>query len=792
MPCRSLALTAQGGVILATLPPAVVSSPKVSWPQLLHEALKGDAQPRTLPKVLVIAFCNIYEFAEEEHFVNCNVSDISRSVEVSASVAGSIGDVEVVPESCFYSVRVAVHHVAGAVGDDSARPSTRRTAGHYRCHIRQGHRWYIADDSIVKESPEPPGFFPRLVFLECSEEFMGNRLLPHCSDDVDSQSVKKRPATSDNVAKKRPAMSDGALPAQKRAREQSEDGREHADVASATSSVVSAAAPQRDNTRAQDRSGRDQCGRVQERDQSGRQRGRVQDRDQSGRKQIRELSPRARRVDVVDIRDLPLKRYMQHLACPESELEPALRSWSERGIMESKLPIPCRLCGVSFTMESEACAHFDVFHGGLKHYREEFLCLEACRPHVVKGEEWRHILANFSEFSTQAAKSWNERQKQRRAPRSRCMSGCCICARSFWSEELTLAPFAGPDSPILNSSSVAKLLSAKRYFEKWPLYLWEELEASSIVLGGELILVNSKRVPDDALEKDKWSPAPWCQDCSRSLWQKSPKMPKFALAAGCFLGRIQKPFRDMHSGNFEQLQKRRGFAHRLLLPIARPISTKVVLQQDESAPADPWAYAFIQKGLRGSCVLLPNASVADANEFPPADLGEAFVAAFVGADSTDLSKAQFGTVHREEFEEQADFLRNHNARYQRSRYNRDVVRNWPAAGESVPAEISNMIVPFGKEEDGIGAMRQKGPAEEVEAESGSAELDESTAWTAALTDVDLSCLPRGWCLRRCIREACSSRAHCRAHDRRGASRASRRWSRTSQRNGARRVAHRLQ
>ena len=98
-------------------------------------------------------------------------------------------------------------------------------------------------------------------------------------------------------------MSDGALPAQECAREQSEDGREHADVASASSSVVPAAsaAPQRDNTRARDRSGRDQCGRVQ---------------DRFGRKQIRELSPRARRVDVVDIRDLPLKRYMQHLACP--------------------------------------------------------------------------------------------------------------------------------------------------------------------------------------------------------------------------------------------------------------------------------------------------------------------------------------------------------------------------------------------------------------------------------------------------------------------------------------------
>ena len=92
------------------------------------------------------------------------------------------------------------------------------------------------------------------------------------------------------------------------------------------------------------------------------------------------------------------------------------------------------------------------------------------------------ILANFSEFSTQAAKSWNERQKERRAPMSRCMSGCCICARSFWSEDLTFAAFAGPDSPIQNAKSVAKLLSPNRYFDKWPVYLWDELKASSILL----------------------------------------------------------------------------------------------------------------------------------------------------------------------------------------------------------------------------------------------------------------------------------------------------------------------
>ena len=177
-----------------------------------------------------------------------------------------------------------------------------------------------------------------------------------------------------------------------------------------------------------------------------------------------------------------MKRYMEHLACEEPEQDPALRPWKDRGIMEPSTPIPCRLCDESFTMESEATAHFNVVHGGLKRYRDEFLCLEGCSQHEVKGQEWRHILANFAEFSTQAAKSWDQRQKQRRAPMSRCMSGCCICARSFWSEDLTFAAFAGPESPIQNAKSVAKLLSSKRYFEKWPLYLWDELKASSILL----------------------------------------------------------------------------------------------------------------------------------------------------------------------------------------------------------------------------------------------------------------------------------------------------------------------
>ena len=109
------------------------------------------------------------------------------------------------------------------------------------------------------------------------------------------------------------------------------------------------------------------------------------------------------------------------------------------------------------------------------------------------------------------------------------------------------------------------------------------------------------------------------------------------------------------------MKYRRGFAHRMLLAIARPICTRVILQESSEDPVDPWAHAFIQKGLLGSCVVVPNAAPENKQSFPPEHLGEAFVAAFVGAVGTDLSKAQFGRIHREEFKEQSAYMRAHNS-----------------------------------------------------------------------------------------------------------------------------------
>ena len=95
-------------------------------------------------------------------------------------------------------------------------------------------------------------------------------------------------------------------------------------------------------------------------------------------------------------------------------------------------------------------------------------------------------------------------------------------------------PIIGPDSRIQNQKAVRKLLSTERDHERWPLYPWSELRSSSIVFGGELILVHTKVVPPEALQEDVCAPIPWCKDCSSSLFQKSPVMPMFALAAGLF------------------------------------------------------------------------------------------------------------------------------------------------------------------------------------------------------------------------------------------------------------------
>ena len=50
---------------------------------------------------------------------------------------------------------------------------------------------------------------------------------------------------------------------------------------------------------------------------------------------------------------------------------------------------------MSFSCREDFLSHVDAEHGGLQRYRN-----------VVRGQEWRAILGNFSEFISRASKDW--------------------------------------------------------------------------------------------------------------------------------------------------------------------------------------------------------------------------------------------------------------------------------------------------------------------------------------------------------------------------------------------------
>ena len=71
--CRTMAPSSQDGGILATLSADLCNVAEVPWPDVVKAASQGDAQPRWLPDVLVIALANSYALAEEEFFLSAEI-----------------------------------------------------------------------------------------------------------------------------------------------------------------------------------------------------------------------------------------------------------------------------------------------------------------------------------------------------------------------------------------------------------------------------------------------------------------------------------------------------------------------------------------------------------------------------------------------------------------------------------------------------------------------------------------------------------------------------------------------
>ena len=137
------------------------------------------------------------------------------------------------------------------------------------------------------------------------------------------------------------------------------------------------------------------------------------------------------------------------------------------------------------------------------------------QPYVVKGQEWRAIAANFSEFFARAALDWDNFTPQmnemlwspdglsaehRWAPR--CLQACVFCTRRLWQEDLLEVFLAGPQCFMRRPDIVAETLAWKRYHKAWEHIPVAELKASAVWLRigttkqERLVMMHKRRVDD--------------------------------------------------------------------------------------------------------------------------------------------------------------------------------------------------------------------------------------------------------------------------------------------------------
>jgi hypothetical protein len=390
------------------------------------------------------------------------------------------------------------------------------------------------------------------------------------------------------------------------------------------------------------------------------------------------------------------------------------------------LPQPCRLCpDTAFVKREDLLAHIDAEHGGLQRYRNALFATLSLLPYVVKGQEWRAVQANFSEFFARSAMDWEwftpEMDELLATPDGldadhrwspRCMQACVFCARRLWQEDLYEVYLAGEYCFMQSPKKVAEMLRWERYHEHWPDIPVEELRGSAVSLGAgapgdePLLLLHKRRVNDQQRRGD--APVFVCEDCHDAFSLKQPRMCRFALANHMWLGRWLPLFRDAN------------LSHQMLLALARVVTTKVVLRPEGNTRqrtgdnTSAWDFLFHQSGMIGSAILFGNGSCKHALEhFPPSEVQGEFAVSFVGkldataaAGSTDSAMAHDGLgaddqaaqlaakravkgiaklkVSRPEMDAQAVRLQQTNVVYKNKQYKDDVVAKW-CPEKDVPA-----------------------------------------------------------------------------------------------------------
>lgn len=267
------------------------------------------------------------------------------------------------------------------------------------------------------------------------------------------------------------------------------------------------------------------------------------------------------RSDAFNSLDNPFKRYKENWKLRRGLPDETCKVWADKA--EPSLPQPCRLCqDKEFCCREDWLKHVNEEHGGLQRYRDALFTLLSLSPYVVKGQEWRAILQNFSEFFARSSLDWEnftpEMQEamaskggvgpdERWVCRSRC--ACVFCARKHWREELHEVFLAGPDCFMESPAEVAKLLHWKAYHQHWPDIPEEELKASAVKLRigdtepreYQLVLLHKRRVSQAQADGDEKVFV--CSDCHDAFKLRKPHLCKFCLANHMWIGRWDPLFR---------------------------------------------------------------------------------------------------------------------------------------------------------------------------------------------------------------------------------------------------------
>ena len=391
-------------------------------------------------------------------------------------------------------------------------------------------------------------------------------------------------------------------------------------------------------------------------------------------------------------------------------------------------PFGCYLCGEDYDSQPQLVDHWASEHitapqhiaeslGATRveeEVRKRLFWEEALHgPFEVRGQEHRRTVGAYATNQTQSFPGTGQLHYNREpSATGRQLSGCAVCARSMWLEDLyDMDLFTELSSPKpdgsegehdanvgdvqqtneapepsfgcacasgpprrrgcrfsvhpMCASKVNELLSAEVYSRRWPRIPKHELWASSVqhpYEAGWRWLLHTRRIGDIARDSEGLAPTVRvCYDCGSALSAEDPSkvhMPKYALANDNWIGRM--PFDFTPGGELLHDMEVKSLAR------GRMCVQKVIAEPERSGPRSDR-----QGGLKGNSIAFPQAKVElrRSSELPPPKeedarfMSESVIIAMAGVDVQDLHKATWAEVRREPYINAGTFLTRHNMFY---------------------------------------------------------------------------------------------------------------------------------